>query len=252
MFFTPAMVFIILTYVIGFAQNKTLPLLLKMDSSDVYENLPKLPAIATPVTSLLQEVFQKTTPKIQEQILPLPYATQLIMDFIIKFHTYNQFVDHENIWEIDDDTFLIRLGEPHLYVVKCMLQEAILLNAKQIPFMTVTTHSLADQNKETLRIGQILAKFPDILPCIFQMQLNVSHWESSSIPAASSQKRILELLLNQAPLPPKTTVQLLKKNYEALCDKNIDKYFTHQDTSLKVHFIDCIIFCSLCCLRQNV
>jgi len=51
MFFTPLMVFIILTSVIGFEHNRTLPFLFNMDSSDVYENLPKLPAIATPVTS---------------------------------------------------------------------------------------------------------------------------------------------------------------------------------------------------------
>ena len=198
------------------------------------------------MTSLLQDVFPKTNPKIPKQSLPLPYATQLIMDFMGKFHTYNQFVDHENIWEIDEDTFLIRLGEPHLHAVKCTLQQAILLNAKQIPFVPVTTHSLADQNKETLRIDQILAKFPDISPCIFQIQLNVSHWDSSSIPAVPSQKRILALILSQAPLLPKTTVQLIKKNYVALCNTNIDKYFAHQDISLKVHFINYIIFYSLC------
>ena len=162
------MVFMILTHAIGFKQNRTLPQLHNMDSYDLYENLSKLPGISTPATSLLQEVFEGVSPKPQEQSLPLLHATQLIMDFIIKF-----LVDHDNIWETDEDTYLIRLGESHLYAVKCTLQQAILLNAKQIPFMAIATNNLADQNKEILRVNQILAKFPDVSLCIFQMQLSV-------------------------------------------------------------------------------
>jgi len=130
-----------------------------MDSSELYENLCSFPVVSIPATPLPHDTTNLCSPRMQRPELELQQKVQLILDFIIKFQSYNQFVDHHNIWELAEDTYLISIGEPHLFLTRCTVQQAIVLNNKQIPIMTVLTKDIADQNKAILRLGQIIAKF---------------------------------------------------------------------------------------------
>ena len=127
-----------------------------MDSSSLYENLCSLPVVSMPDTPLLQDKVQECSPKQQRLQLEMPQKVQLLLDFIVKFHSYHQFVDHHNIWELADDTFLIVIGDTHSYLVKCTVQQAIVLSNKQIPVMTILTGNIAEQNKAIFRLGQLI------------------------------------------------------------------------------------------------
>jgi len=222
-----------ITQGVGYPHNLTAFSLMAMETPAIYENLPTLPVVSPIATPLLQDVAQNSTPKVQESSLDIQHTIQLILDYIIKFHTYNQFVDHTNIWEIDEDTYLIRLGEPHLYLAKFTLHQALMVSSKQILSTTILANQVADQNKELFRLGQILAKYPDLSPCIFQVRLTESYRGSSSIAAVHSQIQILKFLLEHAPLLPKSTKQQIKSDYEALCGKNVDKYFNNNIMRLR-------------------
>jgi len=137
--------------------------------------------------------------------------TQTILDEIIAFHPYVQSTNSVNFWEIDKNTFDIKIDDPNFYIAKCTLQQAILLNATQIPVLTILVQSEQDRQQMLLRVSTLLAKFHDLLPCIFQIKIQPSLSESIPISTISTHSKILEILLKQAPLIPSATVQAIKR-----------------------------------------
>jgi len=89
------------------------------------------------------------------------------LDLIVPHNTYYQFVDHQLIWELAEDTYLINLDEPHLFLIKCSVKQAVVLTPVQIPILKITTRDQSDQNKVILRLGQLIAKYEDLSPCVF-------------------------------------------------------------------------------------
>ena len=205
-----------------------------MDSSAIYESISCLPVVSSVETPLVQDENSIFGRKLEGPTPEGHHITQSILDYIIKFHTYSQFVDHTKIWEIDEDTYLIRFEEPHLYLTICTLHQAIILTSKQIPSSTILTSNTADQNKKIFRIGQILAKYADVAPCIFQVQVDPAYRGSASTLALQLQGQILRFCIESVPLLPKSTLQRLKSDYAILCDKTTDKYFTDHGICSKV------------------
>jgi len=193
--------------------------------------------VSSVATPLVHDEISTSGAKLQGPTPEGHHITQLILDYIIKFHTYSQFLDHTKIWQIDEDTYIIRLDDPHLYLTKCTLNQAVLLTNKQIPSSTIITNNIADQNKEIFRTGQILAKYPDVSPCIFQVQLKSSYRGSASTLAVHLQEQILRFFIESVPLLSKPTMQRLKSDYAILCDNTTDKYFTDHGTCSKVFSI---------------
>jgi len=102
--------------------------------------------------------------------------------------------------------------------------------------MTITVNDLADQNKVILRIGQVIEKYEDLSPCAFRIRRNELYGIAIQNSASQIQALTLKFLIDQALLLPKTTLKQLKIDYEALTDKNVDKYFCDHPLHLKVEY----------------
>jgi len=61
---------------------------------------------------------------------------------------------------------LINLAESHLFLIKCTVKQAIVFTPAQIPLLKITTREQSDQNKVVLRLGQLIAKYEDLSPCV--------------------------------------------------------------------------------------
>jgi len=62
------------------------------------------------------------------------------------------------IWELAEDTYLINLSEPHLYLVKCRAKHAVVFTPAQISLLKIATTAQFDQNKVVLRLGLLIAQ----------------------------------------------------------------------------------------------
>jgi len=233
MFFT---VWLCLPQLIDNNMNNTLLDGKVMNSSEIYENLLSFPVLSTPTTPLLKETANLCSPKFQTTETDLQQKVQLALDLIVKYNSYNQFVDHQLIWELAENTYSISFGDPHLFLMKCTVQQAVVLTNKQIPVMTITFKNIADHNTATLRIGHMIAKHDDLSPCIFHIRRDELSGIASQNSASHIQIFTLIFLIKQAPLLPKTTLQQLKTEYEAMCAKNVDKYFCGNVFNPKVNY----------------
>jgi len=220
--------------VLAFAMNTTSTGVKIMYPSDIYENMGSFPVVSMPATPLSLVNSNPYTPLQQISKLELNQKVQLILDLIVKFRTYTQFVDHHTFWELDEDTYLISFDDAHLFLAKCTIRQAIILTNKQVPIMTVLTKYITDQNKALFRLGQIIAKYADLSPCIFQVQRNELCDYESSYSAVHLQILTLKFLMEQAPLLPKTTLDKIKIDYEVACSMNVDQYLCDQPLNPKV------------------
>ena len=87
----------------------------------------------------------------------------------MRYNTHCQFIKHQLIWELAEDTYLINLAEPHLFLIKCTVKQAIVFTPAQILILKITTREQSDQNKVVLRLRHLIAKYEDLSPCIFLM-----------------------------------------------------------------------------------
>jgi len=69
---------------------------------------------------------------------------------------------------------------------------------------------LLHQAKLLLHVAAFVAKFEDLLPCIFQLQIQPGFHQLSPILALPTHRDALDLFLNHAPLLPKIAVQQMK------------------------------------------
>jgi len=205
-----------------------------MDSSEIYENLLSFPVVSAPTRPLLKETANLCSSKFQTAEIDLQQNVQLALDLIVKYNSYNQFADHQLIWELAENTYLISFGDPYLFLMKCIVQQAIVLTNKQIHVMTITFKNIADQNKASLRIGHIIIKYADLSPCVIQIRDELFGIASQNS-ASHIQIFTLKFLIEQAPLLPKTTLQQLKTD-DAACVKNVDSYFCNNVSSHKVDY----------------
>lgn len=178
-----------------------------MESAEINTVTSPVSSTLSPLQSLLKEVFASATKNNWDHILPPPNKIQQIKQLIIKFHACRKYIDPTRIWELDDDSFLIRIENvyPTTYFVRCTLKQAIHLDISQIPLIPYITSSMSDLDKEILRINNVFTKFADASPFIFEVQINVTRSNTSSSRAYISQKNIVEILLAHAPLVPKST-----------------------------------------------
>jgi len=127
-----------------------------------------------------------------------------IQDTIIKFVTNRQRVNSSKFWEIDGDTYVIEHDYINTFIAKCTFYQAMFLSPTQIPVILVRVPSSDEQLKLLFRITTLVAKFEDLSPCIFHVQI---HPETAPAPPSCSmyaQKELVTLILINAPLLPKT------------------------------------------------
>ena len=172
----------------------------------------------SPISSLLQEVFTNTTASNWKYSLPPCDKIQHIKQLIIKFHTCKDFVQSNNLWELGEDLYIIRLDNlyPNICITKRTLQHAVHLNISQIPLIPYVTSSLSELDKEALCITAMFTQFPDVAPFIFELQINENIRYTSSHRAHNSQCKIIDLFLQNAHLMPKSTRKTLITHLEVL------------------------------------
>jgi len=165
----------------------------------------------SPISFLLSEVFTNTTASNWKYSLPPCDKILQIKQLIIKFHTCKDYVQSNNLFEVGEDLYIIRLDNlyPNIYVTKGTLQHAVHLNISQIPLIPYVTSSLSEIDKETLRITAMFAQFPDVAPFIFELQINENIRHTTSHRAHNSQCKIINLFLQNAPLMPKSMRKVL-------------------------------------------
>jgi len=118
-----------------------------MTSVDKCDASPFKTTVETPITAFVNAIFQQDL--VQQKKLPLTFLqlTQTILDEIIAFHSYVQSTNSVNFSEIDKNTFAIKIDDPNFYIAKCILQQAILLNATQIPVLIILVQSEQDRQR---------------------------------------------------------------------------------------------------------
>ena len=82
------------------------------------------------------------------------------------------------------------------------LHQAIVSTPIQIPVLLVVVASIKDQAKLLLRVVAFVAKFEDLLPCIFQLQIQTGFQQLSPILTLPTHRDIFDFF-NHAPLLPK-------------------------------------------------
>ena len=95
-----------------------------------------------------------------------------ILTLIIQYHTKTHFQDHNTIWELAEDTYLVTLSSPELVLIKCTSKQAVIYKPEQISLLKITTLDIIDQNKMIFRLGLLIAKYEDLLPCAFKVMRN--------------------------------------------------------------------------------
>jgi len=94
---------------------------------------------------------------------------KLVLNLIVQYHTRRNFDDHHMIWELAEDTYLINLSEPHLFLTTCTLKQVVVFAPAQISILKIATVEQYDQNKVVLRLGLLIAKYDDLSPCAFKI-----------------------------------------------------------------------------------
>ena len=134
-----------------------------------------------------------------------------IQDTIIKFVTNPSIVNSSKFWEIDGDTYVIEHDYINTCIAKVTFYQAMFLAPTQIPVILVRVPSSDEQLKLLFRITSLTAKFEDLSPCIFHVQI---HPETAPTPPKCSlyaHKDLVTLLLINAPLLPKTVTTKIRE-----------------------------------------
>jgi len=134
-----------------------------------------------------------------------------IQDTIIKFVTNRPLVNSSKFWEIDGDTYVIEHDYINTFIAKFTLYQAMFLSPTQIPVILVRVPSSDEQLKLLFRIATLVAKFEDLSPCIFHVQI---HPETAPTPPSCSMyahKELVTLILINAPLLPKSVTVKIRE-----------------------------------------
>ena len=134
---------------------------------------------------------------------------KLVLNLIVQYNTRRNFDDHHMIWELAEDTYLINLSEPHLFMIKCTLKQAVVFTPAQISIFKITTVEQCDQNKVLLRLGLLIAKYDDLSPCAFKIMRDEENGIRNFDSVFQIQSLTLKFLIEQSPLLPNTVQKRL-------------------------------------------
>jgi len=151
----------------------------------------------------------------------------------VQYNTHRYFVDHHLIWELAEDTYLINLAEPNLFLVKCTLKQAIVFTPAQISLLKITTREQSDQNKVVLRLGLLIAKYDDLSLCAFKIMRDEANGIKIFDSIFQIQSLTLKFLIEQSPLLPKTVRRRLQEDNDALRRQHCRKVDPQQEPKLK-------------------
>jgi len=185
--------------------------------------LPSVPVL--PSLSMLDEIFDKITCESPDSEQLSKSVTEQLQQIIIQFYEDDIILNPRVIWELEPDTFLIKLAtEPMAsYFVKCTLPQAKTLQPHQIPLITFIVDDNSFLDLEILRINNFFAKFPDASP-IFLEIVPTPPSINPTVPCAHiTHKRLAKLLLDFVPLLPQTTRHTLNGYYSLLLKQYPDQ-----------------------------
>ena len=137
------------------------------------------------------------------------------------------------IWALAEDTYLINLSEPHLFMIKCTLKRAVVFTPAQISILTIATTEQCDQNKVVLRLGLLIAKYEDLSPCAFKILRDQENGVKNFDSIFQIQSLTLKFLIEQSPLLPKTVQKRLQEDYDALRRQHCRNIDPQQDINSK-------------------
>jgi len=161
---------------------------------------------------------QPTQSKNQNVSYPWRWLRQeipFIQDTIIKFATDRTLVNSYKFWEIDSDTYVVEHDYINTFIVKVTLYQAMFLAQIQIPAIIILVPSSDEQFKLLFRISTLLAKYDDLSPCIFHLQIQPETAPKPSDCALHTHKHLVTLLIN-APLLPKSVIVKMRELLIAL------------------------------------
>jgi len=111
-----------------------------------------------------------------DQKVPYPWGwlrqqIPFIQDTIIKFASDRTLVNAYKFWEIDSDTYVVEHDYMNTFIAKITLYQAMFLAQIQIPVIIILVPSSDEQFKLLFRISTLLAKYDDLSPCLFHLQI---------------------------------------------------------------------------------
>jgi len=170
---------------------------------------------------------QPTQSNVQE--VPYPWAwlrkqIPFIQDTIIKFATDRNLVNAYKFWEIDSDTYVVEHDYINTFIVKITLYQAMFLSQIQIPAIIILVPSSDEQFKLLFRISTRLAKYDDLSPCVFHLQIQPENAPKPSDSALHTHKHFVSLILINAPLLPKSVLTKMREflvALEAITENNL-------------------------------
>jgi len=139
-----------------------------------------------------------------------------IQDTIIKFATDRNLVNSYKFWEIDSDTYVVEHDYTNTFIAKITLYQAMFLTQIQIPAIIILVPSSDQQFKLLFRISTLLAKYDDLSPCLFHLQIQPDKAPKPSDSALHTHKHLVSLILINAPLLPKSVLTKMREFLVAL------------------------------------
>ena len=180
---------------------------IKMDLAQFWEVLNKVANKENvPPEASAEPSTQPTQPNDQNVSYLWRWLRQqipFIQDAIIKFATDRNLVNSYKFWEIDSDTYVVEHDYTNTFIAKVTLYQAMFLTQIQIPAIIILVPSSDEQFKLLFRISTLLAKYEDLSPCIFHLQIQPEKAPKPSDCALHTHKHLVSLLIN-APLLPKS------------------------------------------------
>ena len=191
-----------------------------MDSFDLIpENLDLLADTLPPPPPPLEDRYHTQSPLV---FLPDPdrrsgqQRLKLVLDLIVQYNTHRDFDNNHMLWELAEDTYLINLSEPNLFLIKCTLKQAVVFTPAQISLLKIATTEQYNQNKVVFQLGLLIAKYDDLSPCAFKLMRDEANGIKNFASVFQIQSLTLKFKIEQSPLLPKTVQKRLQEDYDAL------------------------------------
>ena len=151
-----------------------------------------------------------------DQQVPYPWGwlrkqIPVIQDAIIKYSTNRSLINAYKFWDIDSDTYVVEHDYINTFIAKMTLYQAMFLNQIQIPAIIILVPSSDEQFKLLFRISTFLAKYDDLSPCVFHLQIQPENAPKPPDSALHAHRQIVSLILFNAPLLPKSVLLKMRE-----------------------------------------
>ena len=156
-----------------------------------------------------------------DQRVPYPWGwlrkqIPAIQDAVIKFSVNPSLINAYKFWDIDSDTYMVEHDYSNTFIAKMTLYQAMFLNQIQIPAIIILVPSSDEQFKLLFRISTFLAKYDDLSPYVFHLQIQPENAPKPPDRALHVHRQIVTLILINAPLLPKTVLIKMREFLAAL------------------------------------